>query len=165
MGGGWMGGWRGVAGGWANSGYKALFSACLQVLPSNREETDRGKSWRAHLPLSSSFFLFLLLALVSSKTPTQACTHTNKDTQSLSVCTCFSPIDTVTAKALSLISSQDGCCPPVTKEDEERRARRGRMRELRRNRQRGKKMQCKTHTHIHQGCCHSICCSVPHFAI
>lgn len=28
-------------GGWR--GYKALFSACLQVLPSNREETDRGK--------------------------------------------------------------------------------------------------------------------------
>lgn len=75
-----------VDGGGVNSGYKALFSACLQVLPSNREETDRGKSWRAHLPLSSSFFLFLLLALVSSKTPTQARTQTKTHSRSLCVC-------------------------------------------------------------------------------
>lgn len=74
--------------GGVNSGYKALFSACLQVLPSNREETDRGKRAGEHI----SLYLLHSFSFGSwpHRLPNSQCRHahtlmlTHKD--ALSVC-------------------------------------------------------------------------------
>lgn len=104
-----------------NSGYKALFSACLQVLPSNREETDRGKRAGEHISLylfHSFSFSFCSWPYPLPKSQYRHA-HTHKQRHSLCVFLPQTPSLTHThtqiAKALSLISSQDGCCPPVRK--------------------------------------------------
>lgn len=74
-------GWGGL-----NSGYKALFSACLQVLPSNREETDRGKRAGEHI----SLYLFHSFSFCSWPYPFAKSQHkhayTRTQTKALSLC-------------------------------------------------------------------------------
>lgn len=75
----------GVGVGGLNSGYKALFSACLQVLPSNKEETDRGKRAGEHI----SLYLLHSFSFCSWPNPLPKSqhrhAHTNKDTLSVSL--------------------------------------------------------------------------------
>lgn len=79
-------------GGGGGSGHKALFSACLQVLPGNREETDRGKRAGEHI----SLYLFHSFSFSSwpytlPNIPMQARTHSHTNT----LCVFF-PSDSVT---------------------------------------------------------------------
>lgn len=106
-------------GGGVNKGYKALFSACLQVLPSNREETHRRERAGEHI----SLYLFLALSLFALgftlfQNPSAGHTHKPEIDKRTNVpsCSVFTPLRLCqlhSAKALSLISSQDGSCPPV----------------------------------------------------
>lgn len=75
-----------------NSGYKALFSACLQVLPSNREETDRGKRAGEHI----SLYLPLSLSLSAPGLTLIQSPNTGTRTQTKTLSLCLPPSHSVT---------------------------------------------------------------------
>lgn len=98
-----------------------LVHACRCCLVTGRKQIEGRELERAQLPLSFHRSSFCSWPSPHPKPNTD--THTHKDTLSA-----FLSLDCHThthiTKALSLISSPDGCSPPVTEEDEERRARR-----------------------------------------
>lgn len=99
----------GVRVGGGRSGYKALFSACLQVLPSNSRNRLRGESRHIFLYPSHSF------SLTRSQTSrhTRMCTH--RHTLFVSVFHTNTHACMQIVKCLSLISSRNGCSSPVRK--------------------------------------------------
>ncbi len=161
----------GVRGGGLNSGYKALFSACLQVLPSNREETDRGKRAGEHI----SLYLFHSFSFCSwpYTLPKSQHRHAHTHTQTKTLSLCLSPSYSVAHTHTHTHTNSKKPCPSLAVRmaavlpSGRRRGKEGKERQKQRNelgrksRHGGEKMQWNPPVEktYHQGCCHSICCS------